>query len=155
MRSKKKEKRIEEPDLTYGSLMVSKFINCLMQDGKKEVARKVMMAALEKTKVQSGKEALEIFDLAMKNVAPKVEVKSKRIGGANYQVPIEVRADRKVTLAIRWLIGAARSKKGRPMAEKLAEEFILAAKNEGTAIKKRNDVHRMAEANKAFAHFAW
>lgn len=155
MRSKKKEKRIEEPDLKYGSLMVSKFINCLMQDGKKAVANKVMMGALLKIQTESGKDPLEIFDLAMKNVAPKVEVKSKRVGGANYQVPVEVRADRKITLAVRWLISASRAKKGRPMADKLAEEFMLASKNEGTAIKKRNDVHRMAEANKAFAHFSW
>lgn len=155
MRGKQAPKRTIEPDLKYGSLTVSKFINCLMRGGKKETARKAMYGALEIVKKTSGKGAAEIFDLAIKNVSPKVEVKSKRVGGANYQVPIEVRPERKLALAIRWIINASRAKKGKPIADRLADELLLASKNEGTAIKKRNDIHRMAEANKAFAHFSW
>jgi len=154
MRKKIKVKKTILSDVKYQNILVAKFINHLMKDGKKNIACKILYDAfniLEKQK----KDPLEIFDIAIKNISPLLEVKSKRIGGANYQVPREVRGERKTTLAIRWLIAAAKSKKGKPMAKKLAEEFLLATKKEGAAIKKREDTHRMAEANKAFAHFGW
>lgn len=154
-RRKKKEKRIIQPDPVCNNIMVAKFINQLMRRGKKTIARKIFYGAFNIIKEKTKKEPLEIFDLAIQNVSPLLEIKPKRVGGATYQVPREVRGDRKVTLAMRWLIQAARSKKGKPMKEKLGEELILAAKNEGTAVKKKEDTHRMAEANRAFAHFAW
>jgi small subunit ribosomal protein S7 len=123
-------------------------------DGKKDTARKVVYDAMDLLK-KDGAEPLETFEMAIRNVAPLMEVRSRRVGGANYQVPREVPQQRRVALAYRWLINAARAKKGKPMAEKLAAEITLAAKNEGEAIKKRDDMHRMAESNKAFAHFAW
>ena len=135
--------------------MVGQFVNKLMLSGEKRVAEKILYTAFENIEKKEKKPALEIFEIAIKNVSPQLEVKSRRIGGANYQVPREVRGERKLALAFRWIIHAARSGKGKPMAKKLAEEIMLAAKNEGTAIKKRNDTHRMAEANKAFAHFSW
>ena len=155
MRRKKKYKKEIEPDLEYNSPVVAKFVNAIMKDGKKTVAEKVVYGALEIIKNETQKEPLEIFDDAIKNVSPVVELKSKRVGGANYQVPREVRGPRKLALAFRWIITASRARKGKPMSKKLAEELLLAAKNEGTAIKKKQDVHRMAEANKAFAHFSW
>lgn len=154
MRRKKKENRLIEPDLKYKSALLTKFINQVMRKGKKNVARKIIYGALEKVKAQKV-DPLEIFETAIKNVGPQLEVRSRRIGGANYQVPMPVPTDRKITLSMRWIIAAAKNKKGKPMADKLAEEFILASKNEGAAIKKRSDTYRMAEANKAFAHFAW
>ncbi len=155
MRGKKQAvKRVVEPDPKYGSVVVAKFINYLMERGKKTVARKVMYQALEEVAQKTKQPALDLFDAAMKNVSPQVEVRGRRVGGANYQVPVEVRGDRKQALAMRWLINAARAKKGRPMHLKLAEELMAAANNEGEAIKKKQDVHRMAEANRAFAHFA-
>ena len=135
--------------------MVAQFVNKLMLSGEKRVAEKILYTAFENIEKKEKKPALEIFETAIKNVSPQLEVKSRRIGGANYQVPREVRGERKLALAFRWIINAARSGKGKPMAKKLAEEIMLAAKNEGAAIKKRNDTHRMAEANKAFAHFSW
>jgi small subunit ribosomal protein S7 len=127
-----------------------------MLDGKKDTARKVVYDALELIKAGEGNpDPLETFETAIRNVAPLMEVRSRRVGGANYQVPREVPQQRRVSLAYRWLINAARAKKGKPMAQKLADEILLAVKNEGTAIKKKDDMHRMAEANKAFAHFAW
>lgn len=154
-RRKKRENRNIQPDPVYNNVMVSILVNHIMERGKKTIARKIVYGAFEIIKTQTQKDPIEIFDTAMQNAAPLLEIKPKRIGGATYQVPTEVRGDRKVTLALRWIIGAAKSKKGKPMREKLAEELILAAKNEGSAIKKRDDVHRMAEANRAFAHFAW
>lgn len=154
MRRKKKEKRILEPDLRYTSVAISKFINYVMKKGKKETARALVYRSLDALKKGKEDNPLDIFDLAIKNISPTVEVRSKRVGGANYQVPIEVRPERKFALAARWLLGAARSKKGKPMAVKLAEEILLASKNEGAAIKKKLDTYRMAEANKAFAHFS-
>ncbi|MFZ5391052.1 MAG: 30S ribosomal protein S7 [Patescibacteria group bacterium] len=155
MRGKKQAvKRVIEPDPKYGNVVVAKFINHLMERGKKTVARKIMYQALQELETKTKRPALDLFDEAMRNVSPQVEVKGRRVGGANYQVPIEVRGDRKQTLAMRWLITAARAKKGRPMHLKLAEELMAAASNEGDAIKKKQDVHRMAEANRAFAHFA-
>ncbi len=140
----------------YNSQKLAKFINNIMLHGKKETARKSVYKAFEIIKEKTGNpNPLEVFDTALKNAGPTVEVRSRRIGGANYQVPREVRPERRLALAMRWMIDAARSKKGAPIHEKLAEELILASKNEGSAIKKRDDTHRMAESNKAFAHFAW
>ncbi len=156
MRRKVKNRKELAPDAIYNSQKVTKLINYVMQSGKKEAARKIVFGSFEivkeKMKVEN---PLEVFDNALKNITPLMEVRSRRVGGANYQVPVEVRLDRRTALAFRWLIGAARGKKGKPMREKLAEELMLAAKNEGDAVKKRENVHKMAEANKAFAHFAW
>ena len=156
MRRKIKNKKITQPDFIYNSQKLEKFINCMMWSGKKETARKVVYKAFDVIKEKTGNpNPLEIFDLALKNAGPSTEVRSKRIGGANYQVPAEVRPERRLALAMRWIREAARSKKGQPMHLKLAEELIAASKNEGAAIKKKEDTHKMAEANKAFAHFAW
>lgn len=156
MRRKVKNRNIVSPDFVYNSEKLEKFINYIMWSGKKETARKVMYKAFDVIKEKTGNSnPLEIFDLALRNAGPVTEVRSKRIGGANYQVPREVRPERRNALAMRWIRDAARSKKGVPMHEKLAEELILASKNEGAAIKKKDDTHKMAEANKAFAHFAW
>ncbi len=149
------KRHIIEPDPVYDSVVVAKFINRIMERGKKTVARKIVYQSLEIIKEKTKKEALEVFEEAISNVSPMLEVKSKRVGGAVYQVPREVRGDRKLTLAMRWISNAARAKKGKPMKEKLAQELMEAANNEGAAIKKKNDTHRMAEANRAFAHFAW
>jgi len=154
-RRKKRENRNIQPDPVYNNVMVSILINHIMERGKKNIARKIVYGAFDIIKEKTQKDPLEVFDAAMQNTSPLLEIKPKRIGGATYQVPTEVRGERKITLAMRWIINAARSKKGKPMKEKLAEELMLAAKNEGSAIKKREDVHRMAEANRAFAHFAW
>ena len=142
------------PDGVYNDAMVSQFINKVMQDGKKTIAQKIVYGAFDIIKEKTKKEPLEVFKLAIENASPLLEVKPKRIGGATYQVPMEVRGERKLALAIRWILDGARGKKGKPMAEKLSEELILASKNEGNAMKKKADMHRMAEANKAFAHFA-
>ncbi len=156
MRRKVNNRHIVEPDFIYNSQKLEKFINYVMWSGKKETARKVMYAALDTIKEKTGNpNPLEIFDLAMKNAGPLTEVRSKRIGGANYQVPREVRPERRLALAMRWIRDAARGGKGKPMHLKLADELIAASKNEGVAIKKKEDTHKMAEANKAFAHFAW
>ncbi|MBI3459134.1 30S ribosomal protein S7 [Candidatus Azambacteria bacterium] len=153
MRRQNNKKRTIEPDLKYGTVAISKFINYVMKAGKKEIARKIVYSALDISGKELKREPLDVFDLVIKNISPTQEVKSKRVGGANYQVPVDVRPDRKLVLAMRWLLTAAKSKKGKPMAEKLAEEMISATKNEGIAIKKRNDMYRMAESNKAFASF--
>lgn len=142
-----------EPDSRYNSVQVSKFINQVMKKGKKTIARKIVYGTFDKIQEKTKKEPLEVFNLAIENAAPLVEVKSKRVGGATYQIPVQVLGDRRIALSIRWILQAARSKKGKPMEEKLAEEMIEAAENKGTAVKKREDTHRMAEANRAFAHF--
>ena len=154
MRRPLKKKRAWRPDSEYKSTDVTRFINAVMWDGKKDTARSVVYDAFAKMK-EGGVDPLETFDTAIRNVSPLMEVRSRRVGGANYQVPREVPQQRRVSLAYRWLINAARAKKGKPMADKLAEEILLAAKNEGSAIKKKDDMHRMADSNKAFAHFAW
>ena len=154
MRRPLKHKRTWRPDLTYGSETLSRFINAVMWNGKKDTARSIVYDALAKIK-EGEADPLETFETALRNVSPLMEVRSRRVGGANYQVPREVPQNRRLALAFRWIINAARSKKGKPMADKLATELLLAAKNEGDAIKKRDEMHRMAEANKAFAHFAW
>lgn len=148
-------KRTLAPDPIYGSRLVTRFINRTMQDGKKSVAQRVIYGAFTRIKDEAKREPLETFELAMKNVAPRMEVRPRRVGGASYQVPMEVRGDRKEALAIRWLLTAAKNRSGHSMAEKLASEFLDASQNTGAAIKKRDDTHKMAEANKAFAHFRW
>ena len=156
MRRKRNIKREIEPDFKYNNTLVAKFTNHLMKDGKKSTAQRALYAAFDiMEKKIKDKDALEIFDLAIKNAAPSVEVKSRRIGGARYQVPREVRGERKITLAMRWIIQAARAKKGKSMAERLSEELMEASQNSGTAVRKREDTHKIASANKAFAHFAW
>jgi small subunit ribosomal protein S7 len=145
-----------KPDPKYGSVLASKFINCLMHDGKKSVAQRVFYDALAiiKEKVPA-EEEIEVFTRAVENVKPAIEVRSKRVGGAAYQVPMQVNRNRQQSLALRWILGACREKKGRAMHEKLAEELVAAFNREGAAMSKRENVHRMADANKAFAHFAW
>jgi len=144
------------PDPQFGSLLASKFINCLMEDGKKSIAQGIFYRAMEIVgqKINDA-ESIEVFNRAVENVKPAVEVRSKRVGGAAYQVPMQVNRNRQQSLAIRWLLQAVRDKKGRATHEKLAEEIIAAYKREGAAVTKRDNVHRMADANKAFAHFAW
>ena len=143
------------PDYKYNSVLVSRFINKLNFQGKTSTAQRVLDDTLSIIAEKTKENALDVFTKCIENVRPLVEVKARRVGGANYQVPTEVKPLRSTSLAMRWLIGAAQSRKGRPMAEKLAEEIILGAKKEGTAFKKREDVHKMAEANRAFAHFKW
>ena len=155
MPREKIKKRIASPDHIYDNVIVAKFINQVMERGKKTIAEKIVYQAFDEIKKKTNKDPLEIFDEALRNASPLLEVKSKRIGGATYQVPIQVEKDRKLALAMRWIIQAAKSKKGKPMGKKLAEELMAAAENTGAAIKKRENVHRMAEANRAFAHFAW
>ena len=150
------KKKIElQPDIKYQSLLVARFINQIMERGKKSVAEKIIYETLERIEKQTKKPALEALQQALDNAGPQVEIRSRRVGGANYQVPYEVRGERRVTLALRWIIGAAKNQKGKPMAQKLAEELMNAFNNTGTAVKKKTDTHRMADANKAFAHFAW
>jgi small subunit ribosomal protein S7 len=152
-----------KPDPKYRNLVLSRFINCIMNDGKKAVATRVVYDALEdiekrlekETAENKPKDALDVFLRAVENVKPAVEVRSKRVGGANYQVPMQVKFRRQQSLAFRWIITAAREEKGKPMAQRLAKEIYDAAKGEGKAITTRENTHRMAEANKAFAHFAW
>ena len=156
MRRKVKNRNIAQADGVYNSPKLSKFINYMMWDGKKETARGIVYRALDTIKEKTkNPNPLEVFESAMKNAGPVLEVRSRRIGGANYQVPREVRPERKMALAFRWIRDAARGRKGQPTHLKLADELIAAAKNEGVAIKKREDTHKMAEANKAFAHFTW
>jgi len=155
MRRKRKFVSIVKPDRKYASALLAKFTNYLMRKGKKSVAETVLYGALDVLKEKTKKDPLEVFDVALKNVSPMVELKSRRVGGANYQVPKEVRPERRTFLSCKWIIDGAKQRKGKPMVQKLAEELIDAANNTGYAIKKRNDVHRMAEANKAFAHMSW
>ncbi len=156
MRRKITNRNIPAPDLQFNSAKLAKFINVVMWDGKKEKARGIVYGAFDVIKEKTGNEnPLEVFDMAIKNAGPTVEVRSRRIGGANYQVPRDVRPERRLALATRWIIEAARLKKGAPMHIKLADELIAASKNEGSAVTKRDNTHKMAEANKAFAHFTW
>ena len=146
------------PDPKFNSDMLAKFMNVVMKDGKKSAAERIIYGALDRIAEKTGKkgsEAIEVLSTALDNVKPVVEVKSRRVGGATYQVPMQVKKNRQQTLAIRWLLLSAREKKGRPMAIKLADELIAAYNREGAAISRRENVHRMADANKAFAHFAW
>jgi small subunit ribosomal protein S7 len=154
-RRKQLRKRERPADPLYGDTMVTLFISNLMQKGKKSIAERIFYTALDMIEKKTNQRGVDIFHKALSNVKPVLEVKSRRVGGATYQVPIEVRPNRRNALAIRWLIGYSRGRNEHSMAEKLAAEFIAASKNEGASIKKREDTHRMAEANKAFAHFRW
>ena len=145
-----------DPDPRYGSLVASKFINCMMWGGKKSIAQRIFYEALEILRKQvTDREPVDVFEQALENVKPQIEVRSKRVGGASYQVPVQVNRKRQQSLAIRWILGACREKKGKPMADKLAAELLAAYNREGTAYTRRENVHRMADANKAFAHFAF
>ena len=155
MRKRRAEKRDVLPDALYNSKVVTKLINAVMLDGKKGTAEKIVYEAFDQIKEKTGKDPLEVFTAAMENIMPLLEVKSRRVGGSNYQVPIEVRPDRRQTLGLRWLIQYSRHGHGRTMADKLANEIMDAANGTGAAVKKREDTHKMAEANKAFAHFRW
>jgi len=155
MPRRKYKKREILPDPIFNNVKVSKFINYIMRKGKKGKARKIIFDAFGILKEKTKKDPLEIFELAIRNTSPLLEVRPKRIGGATYQVPMEVKPERKLTLAMRWILEAAKSKKGRPMKERLASELLEAAQGKGTAVKKKENAHRMAEANKAFAHFAF
>lgn len=141
------------PDYKYNSVLVSRFVNRMNFDGKKTVGERILYEAMDILAEKTKENSLDVLTKAINNVRPLVEVKARRVGGANYQIPIEVKEVRSTTLAMRWILAAARARKGRPMAEQLAEELLLAYKKEGSAIKKREDTHRMAEANRAFAHF--
>ena len=151
MRKKKKIKIVIKPDIKFNNIIIAKFINQIMRQGKKALAKRVVYQAILKL----GDEPLKVFDQAIRNVEPQMELMSRRIGGANYQIPREVAPDRRLTLAMRWIIASAKSKKGKPMAEKLADELKLAAQSQGDAVKKKENIHKMAEANRAFAHFAY
>ncbi len=156
MRRKIKNRKSVGPDRIFNSEKLAKFTNYVMWSGKKATAEAIIYNTLETIKEKSGNpNPLEVFDMALKNTGPLMEVRSRRIGGANYQVPREVRPERRMALSMRWIIDAARSKKGANMHVKLADELISASKNEGAAVKKREDTHKMAESNKAFAHFTW
>lgn len=155
MRRKVKNRIYPKADRVYNNERVGKFINYLMWDGKKSAAEKIVYGAFDLIKETTKEDPIIIFEEALKNTGPNIEVRSRRIGGANYQVPREVRPERKLALSMRWIKEATRSKKGVATHKKLAEELMLAAKGEGSAVKKRDDTHKMAEANKAFAHFAW
>ncbi len=153
MRGKQAPKRKIEPDPKFDNVAIAMLINLIMQRGQKTTSQRIVYGALDYIKEKTKNDPIKVFELAIKNVSPVLEVKSRRIGGANYQVPIEVKGDRKLALAMRWIINASRAKKGKTMKEKLAQELIDASQKQGEAMKKREDVHRMAEANRAFAHF--
>lgn len=154
MRGKRAPKREIAPDPKYGRTDISKLMNYVMERGKKSTAQTIVYDAFDEIAAKTKRDALEVFDLALRNIGPSMEVRGRRVGGANYQIPFPVRAERRFTLACRWLLEAARKKKGKPMATKLAEEIIAASQEQGDAFKKKLDVHKMAEANRAFAHFA-
>ncbi len=155
MGSKKIERRIINPDPVYNSVVVGRLINQIMRKGKKTIARKIVYGAFGIIKEKTKKNPQEIFDLAVRNTTPLLEVKPKRVGGATYQVPREVKGDRRLALSMRWLINGAKGRKGKAMKEKISAEIIDASNNTGWAVKKRENTHRMAEANRAFAHFSW
>jgi small subunit ribosomal protein S7 len=155
LRRKQAEKRRRLPDLKYDDILVGRFINCIMKRGSKQKAENVLYGAFDIIQERSNQDPLEIFKKAINNVQPVLEVRSRRVGGSNYQVPTEVRPERRTALAIKWILTYSREKAGKSMSEKLASELLAAANNEGNSVKKKEDVHRMAEANKAFAHFRW
>ena len=154
-RKKQKPKQIFYPDTKYGSLILAKFINFVMYDGKKTTSEKIIYDALEKIKNKTKNDPIKIFNEAIVNIRPNLEVRSRRVGGATYQVPQEVKSKRSQTLALRWLLEATRKRKNKSMSDKLFNELMDASQNKGTAIKKREDSHKMAESNKAFAHYRW
>ncbi|GMX58412.1 MAG: 30S ribosomal protein S7 [Candidatus Microsyncoccus archaeolyticus] len=149
------KKNIIYPDTLYNDIMVSKFINQVMQEGKKTIAQKIVYGSFDIIREKTKQDPLEVFKLAIQNVSPVLEVKPKRVGGATYQVPMEVKGGRRLSLAMKWIITNSRSKKGKSMKDKLAEELIEASENKGASVRKKENVHKMAEANRAFAHFAW
>jgi small subunit ribosomal protein S7 len=149
------EKRVVNPDPKFGDLVVSKFMNAVMVDGKKSVAEGIVYGAFDSISKRTGQNPVEVFHQALGNVAPAVEVRSRRVGGATYQVPVEVRTERRQALAIRWLIAAARNRNENTMVDRLSGEMLDASSNRGTAVKKREDTHRMADANRAFSHYRW
>ncbi len=153
MRRKTADKRTVQPDPVFGDKLVTRFVNNLMRDGKKNIARKILYQAFEIIKEKTGEEGIDVFRSAMDNVTPVVEVRSRRVGGSTYQVPVEVRPDRGTSLAMRWLISASKSRNDKSMARRLSRELMDASNNEGGAVRKKDEVHRMAEANKAYAHF--
>ncbi len=155
MRRKQAERRQVLPDPKFGNILVTKFVNGMMKGGKKSVAERTFYSAIEIIEKRTGDVGISVFQKAVENVKPVLEVKSRRVGGATYQVPIEVRDDRRQALAIRWIVSFARARSERTMDQRLAAEFIAASKREGASVKKREDTHRMADANKAFAHFRW
>ncbi len=155
MRRRKAEIRPVSPDPVYHDVLVTKFINKIMWDGKKSKAQRIFYGAMEVLAKKTGKDPLEVFKKAFENVAPVLEVRPKRVGGATYQVPIEVQEPRRTSLAVRWIVEAARTKKGKPMSQRLAEELLSAYESTGAAVKKKEDVQKMAEANRAFAHYRW
>ncbi|MEX1140520.1 MAG: 30S ribosomal protein S7 [Bacteroidota bacterium] len=155
MRKKRSSKRFTEPDPKFQDVLVSRFINSLLKEGKKHVARRILYTALDLVEERTKNKSIDVFRKAVNNVSPLLEVRARRVGGATYQVPTEVRPERRTALAIRWLITNAQARSDKSMSQKLAAELVAAASGEGGAVKKREDVHRMAEANKAFAHFRW
>ena len=154
-RRRRAERRKITPDPKFNSVELSRFINKIMLNGKKSVAQRIVYDALDRVEQESRQRSLEVFEQAVRNATPSVEVRSRRVGGATYQVPTEVRPERRMALAIRWLISGARARGGRPMAERLSQELLEASRNQGSAVKRREDLHRMAEANRAFAHYRW
>jgi small subunit ribosomal protein S7 len=154
-RRARKFKREVLPDMKYGSRTVTMFVNKVMERGKKGTAERIVYDALEKLEAQANRPAIDVFDQAVRNATPTIEVKPRRVGGATYQVPVDIRAERRMALAIRWLLNSARSRSGRSMSDRLAAEFMDASTNQGATIKKREDTHRMAEANRAFVHYRW
>jgi small subunit ribosomal protein S7 len=154
-RRKNPTKRVVLPDPKYNSILVTKFVNGLLHGGKRSVAEKILYGAIDIIGNKTGSEGIQVFEKAIQNVKPVLEVRSRRVGGATYQVPVEIRSERQQALAIRWIISYSRGRNDKTMAEKLAAELSSAAKNEGNSVKKREDTHKMAEANKAFAHFRW
>lgn len=155
MRKRRAEKRYIKPDPRYNDILVAKFVNYLMWDGKKSTSRELVYQSFDLIEQKTKKPAIEVFKKAVDNVQPLVEVRSRRVGGATYQVPMEVRPERRIALALRWIRNYSRDRKEKTMAAKLSGELIAAANGEGASVKKKDDVHRMAEANKAFAHFKW
>ena len=154
-RRRRAARRKVRPDSKYNNEELSRFINKVMANGKKTVAQRIVYTALDQAEQEAHRPALEVFQQALKNATPMVEVKGRRVGGATYQVPIEVRPERRTALGMRWLVSAARARQGKPMAERLAQEFLDASRGQGAAVKRREDLYRMAEANRAFAHYRW
>ena len=154
-RRRRAEKRIIPPDIKYGSVELNKFINKIMWKGKKTVAQRIVYNALDIVEQQTNRSPLEVFEQAIRNATPMLEVRSRRVGGATYQVPTEVRPERRMALAMRWMIESARNRGSRPTHESLANEILEASRNQGNAVRRREDLHRMAEANRAFAHYRW
>jgi len=154
-RRRRAEKRQVSPDPKYNSVQLGQFINKVMQNGKKTVAQRLVYSALEQVEQEARRPALELFEQAVRNVTPVLEVRSRRVGGATYQVPTEVRPGRRLALSMRWIVAGARARTGRPMSERLAQELLEAARGQGSAAKRKEDLHRMAEANRAFAHYRW